>query len=470
MRLPSSPSTTRPIAGGVAFAVALTLFGATLAAPAPAAAARVTGEPTALVNVSVVSMDPSDTQRVRRRQTVLVRDGRIVEVGPSSQIEVPDDATVVARGRKFFVVPGLADTHVHHSSVPRLPEEVSPEDLYALYLANGVTTLFDLSGFPGIFKWRRDIERGRVVGPALFFTGPIIDEVFYPGVAALEADMRRWARQGYAYMKSHTITTPAFFERLHEIARELGIPVVGHALRPGFPIQDTLAEGPLMIAHVEEIYSTSVTSLPTAIAELEEPVRDVAASRAWVNTTLTIYETVANTVDDAAFAALLARPEMRYVPPSVRSFWEFNNRFRVPNFGTRAGWLQALAAQQFIVSELRRLDSLDRLLAGTDAFGVPNIVPGFSLHDELALLVGSGLTPWEAIATATYNAAAFFETLDEVGTVTAGRRADLLVVRKNPLRRIGRLRSPVGVMVNGLWLPAAELQERLDEIAARWAE
>lgn len=97
-------------------------------------------------------------------------------------------------------------------------------------------------------------------------------------------------------------------------------------------------------------------------------------------------------------------------------------------------------------------------------------MPGFSVHDELRLLVEAGLTPRQAIQTGTSNAAMFFDAIDEVGTVEVGKRADLLVAKKNPLKKVGTLRDPAGVMVNGVWLPEAELERRLQELAARWED
>ena len=108
-------------------------------------------------------------------------------------------------------------------------------------------------------------------------------------------------------------------------------------------------------------------------------------------------------------------------------------------------------------------------VVGTDT-GVDMILPGFSLHDELRLLVEAGLTPFEAILTGTYNPAVFFGTIDELGTVEEGKRADLMVAKKNPLKKIGRLQDLAGVMVNGVWLSEAELDERLEALAARWEE
>ncbi len=434
------------------------------------AEARQTGGTTAFVNVRVISMNPDERSKIKKKQTVIVEDGRIVEIGPVRDVTVPDGAEVIEGRNKLYLLPGLVDMHVHNHDVPLLPEEIAPEDVYSLYLANGITTMFDLGGFDQIFRWKRDIERGRVVGPSLYFTSPLIGEENYTSTAQLESDVRGWVAQGFEYIKSHAVRTPEFFDAIYDLADELNVPVVTHALRPGYPLADTLERQPRMIAHIEEILSTSVTEVADFEGQLEGPIQEVANSRIWVNTTVNTYEVVANTVNDDTFAALLSRPEMAYLPPTVRALWESQNNYRRPEFGgDRDFWLSALDVKLYIARRLAELGALDRMLLGSDAT-TDGVIPGFSIHDELRLLKKAGLSSWEAILTGTYNPAVFFDQIDEVGTVETGKRADLLVVKKNPLKKLKRLETPVGVMLNGVWLPADELQSRLDELAERWAD
>lgn len=451
---------------------ASTLVLAVLLAPAASVAGpkRQTGGTVALVNVRIVSMDPDDRKTVRKKQTVIVEDGLITKIGKAKKVEVPEGAEVINGRNKLYVLPGLADMHAHSHGIPQIPEGIDPSEIWNVYFANGITTIFDVAGFKEEFKWRKDIRRGKLVGPSLYFSTPTIDEEDYASTAEVEAQIRNWVDQGYEYIKCHTTLTEPFFAHIHELARELNVPVVTHALRPGFPIQNTLAQDPLMIAHIEEILSTSVDSPIGFEDQLETPLRDVANSRVWVTGTVNTYEIIANIRDSATFADLLNRPEMRYLPASVLQSWEFDNRYLQPDFGgSRDFWLAQLDVKLYIARRLVELGALDRLLLGTDT-GVDMIVPGFSLHDELRLLVKAGLSPWEAILTGTYNPAVFFGTLDEVGTVEEGKRADLLIAKKNPLKRIGRLADPAGVLVNGVWLSEAELDARLDALAARWVE
>jgi imidazolonepropionase-like amidohydrolase len=113
-------------------------------------------------------------------------------------------------------------------------------------------------------------------------------------------------------------------------------------------------------------------------------------------------------------------------------------------------------------------DAGARLLLGTDT-GNPYVLPGFSVHEELALLVQAGLTPYEALRAGTRDAAEFIGRLDEFGTVEPGKRADLLLLEANPLEDVANARRRSGVMVRGRWLPEEELRAMLEEVAASYA-
>jgi len=102
--------------------------------------------------------------------------------------------------------------------------------------------------------------------------------------------------------------------------------------------------------------------------------------------------------------------------------------------------------------------------------GVPYVVPGFSIHEELQRFVDSGLTPYEAIKTGTYNAAKFMKKLDQFGTVEKGKEADLILIRGNPLEDIANIKNPWGVMAKGRWYPQPVLEKILKDVEKEVAE
>jgi imidazolonepropionase-like amidohydrolase len=421
----------------------------------------------AFVNVNVVSMDPAD-KTIQKRMTVVVEDGVITAIGPARRTEVPAGAEVV-NGKGKYLVPGLNDMHFHIRGIRGLPEDFEPADVYTILLAYGVTGIFDPWGFKEAFAWQRDVDRGKVEGPRFRFSSPGIDEEDYPNPDAIAADIRKWAKKGYQWIKSHDLNTEEAFERVFAAAASAGVPVIGHALRPGFPITTTLAQMPLMIAHIEEILATTPHTPENYREEFAGPTMAVAAARTWVTTTTDTYEVIAATVDDALFAQLPTSPGMEYLPPSVAAGWTTQNPYREPTFPQdRDYWLYELSVKQNIVKQLKANGHADRLLLGTDSGGPAFVIPGESVHDEMRLLKQAGLTTLEVIQTATVNPAVFFAEADIAGTVSVGKRADLILVKKNPTKKIGNLRKLAGTMVRGEWLSEATLQERLAELEQRW--
>ena len=439
-----------------------------VAAPGGAREQSRAAEAIAFVNVNLVSME-ADAPRVQKRMTVVVQDGVITAVGPTKRTEVPAEAQIID-GKRKYLLPGLNDMHFHIRGIRDLPEDLAPADVYTMLLAHGVTGIFDPWGFPEAFKWQRDLEKGKVAGPRFRFSSPGIDEDDYASPDAIAADVRKFAKQGYEWIKSHNLTTEAALDGLFSAAADAGLPVIGHALRPGFPITATLERMPLMIAHVEEILSTTAHTRENYVAQFTAPLAAVAESRTWVTTTTVTYEVIAATVDDDLFAELPNSPGMEYLPPSVAVAWTTQNQYRDPDFlQDRGHWLYELGVKQHIVKQLKANGHVDRLLLGTDSGGPPFVVPGVSVHDELRLLTkGGGLTALEAIQAATWNPAVFFEEGDVAGTVAVGKRADLILVKKNPTKKVKNLEKLAGTMARGVWFSETTLQERLDELKERW--
>jgi hypothetical protein len=187
------------------------------------------------------------------------------------------------------------------------------------------------------------------------------------------------------------------------------------------------------------------------------------AASVWVEPTLVLYDPMRWTSEQRELA--LNERAFKAMPPSVRQRWQhMETKDLVPP------WQRIVFRNQpeFTRKLTRALyEAGVPLMVGTDAPGVPLEPPGAFAHRELKLLLESGLSPYEALRAATTNAAAFLHRENEFGTVTVGKRADLLLVRDNPLQDVGTAREPVGVMVRGDWLPEKEIQRMLDAIADR---
>ncbi len=208
----------------------------------------------AFVNVNVI---PMTREVVLANQTVVINDGRIAALGPFESTAIPDNAMKID-GRSRYLLPGLADLHIHLRS---------PDELLS-YLAHGVTTVLHLSGAmsgaPDLLRYRVQIARGEMLGPTLYLSGPNVDgdPPIWRGVSVAVTtpdDARRVVteqkRAGYDVIKVYNLLSPEAFTALAEAAKQNGIAVVGHVPR-AVGIESALKAGQAMIAHSEEYFFT----------------------------------------------------------------------------------------------------------------------------------------------------------------------------------------------------------------------
>lgn len=450
--------------------VACTHGRASIAARADPAATPSSAGVVAFVGANVV---PMDRERVLEGHTVVVRDGRIVDVGPDAEARIPEGARrIESRGK--YLMPGLAEMHGH---VPGTDRAQYLEDVLFLYVSNGVTTVRNMAGHAGHPALRERLANGELLGPTLFTASPWLggEDVATPEGA--ERRVRRYRQAGYDLLKIGDMPPPAY-ARMAEVAHQLRLPFGGH-VPESVGLVGALDAKQQSIDHFDRYVEFLAERAPavsereagffgSGVVDLADRKRiDAAVQRTldagtWNVPTLSLVEHLAS---DEPGEAMARWPEMRYLPAEVVDGWvrskrEFNAR---PDF-------QPEAAKELV--ELRR-ELLRRLhvagapiVLGSDAPQFFN-VPGFSIHHELRMMVAAGLTPYEVLATGTRNAAEYFDTPDAFGTVAPGRRADLILLEANPLEDIGNVRRRAGVMVAGRWLQETDIQQRLSEIERR---
>jgi hypothetical protein len=188
---------------------------------------------------------------------------------------------------------------------------------------------------------------------------------------------------------------------------------------------------------------------------IDQVARNLRDAGIMVQTTLVVDDRVARGPDSSKL--IQQDPAFAYLTPETRRRWR-----RLPPRPTVPSQITAVTRK--LTAALHEKGVL--LVAGSDAMGRPFIPPGSSLHRELQILTDNGLTPYEAVRTATVNAATFLGKQREFGTIAPGMRADLLLVDGNPLHDLNRLKQPLGVMVRGRWLTRTQLQELLTELAS----
>lgn len=428
----------------------------------------------AFVNVNVV---PMDSERVLAGQTVLVRGETVVEVGPASKVKVPAGALRVD-GRGKYLMPGLAEMHGHLPH-PSTPAPVA-DSILLLFVANGVTTVRGMFGFPNHVQLRERAARNELLSPTLYVAGPALSGQSVQSASAADALVREHKQAGYDLLKVHEGLSREAYDRIVATANELKIPFGGH-----------VAEG-VGLLHAIKSKQSSVEHMDGYLEALEaddSPIRDAdpqtraqkllqhlderklpalaAATRdagIWVTPTQALWQTF---FSSESTESLKQRPELKYVPPQMVAGWVKQRA----NMQQQGGPPPADAARIIQLRDriLKALaDANAPLLLGSDA---PQLfsVPGFSLHREMQAMAKAGLTPYQILASGTLNPARYWNAENEFGTVQAGRRADLILLDADPLKDISNVARRSGVMLRGRWLPEAELRRMLDALAAQYA-
>jgi hypothetical protein len=413
---------------------------------------------TAFVNVDVI---PMDTERVLPHQTVLVEGGWLTALGPASKVSVPKDAVRID-GRNHYLLPGLGDCHTHATMEGDSTE--SERKLFR-WLADGVTTIRnadygrDVNGLVEQFKARA--AAGELWSPRIYVAGGWGPAHYYNyrstslnaknSVPAVRLDsiapyLAAYRAAGYDFLKVRNELRRDIVDSLLAAARRLKLPVVGHV--PHHTITEALAPGAYTsIEHLDGYIAYLLRGDPSA------PINRTNAG-------------LASQGDPAALAYQRRQLDLSKIPGIAGA----TKRAGVWNCPTQSIHEAeesasstdgiALTAQLEARRQLLRAlqDSGAGLLLGTDAslFSSPA-----TIHKELQALVRAGLTPYEALLTGTRNMARYFGTLDSTGTVAVGKRADLVLLRGNPLQDIRHTAAPAGVMLGGRWLSRAAIDQRL---------
>ena len=449
-----------------------------------------TTDTVALAGVHVIDVESGG---VRRNQTIVVSaaTGRIVEIAAGAVPKVQPSRTVDATGR--FVIPGLWDMHVHTLQANR-------ENYLPKYIANGVTGVRDmgtqLSNLALADAWRRETGERKRMGPRIYASGPALGTPRRE--RALPVGSSAEARAAVVTLKSHgadfvkvysLLSRPAFLSVVDE-AKKQGLDVVGHV-----PVWVTAAEasdaGQKSMEHLYGILESCSTRESELRQEVERAAANPDTGEAWGAVVRTFDRLYGAQARDQSYSnekcrALFARfvrnrtwhcptlvlrrafalrddavftndPRMESLPPSDIEAWR-NPQADPRHRGLTADELRDRRTRFAKESELT--GAMHRagvgILAGTD-LGNPYLYPGSSLHDELVLLVGAGLSALDALRTATLNPARFLALSDRFGTVVQGKVADLVVLDGNPLDDIANTQRIFGVVANGRYLGRTEL-------------
>lgn len=390
---------------------------------------------------------------------ILIKDGAIKAVARVNEIKVPRGAERINLLGKT-IIPGLidADVMVERWALPR-------------YVAWGVTTVRDVhSPADSGFTMKKDVDLGSIIGPRVYTAGAAIDGLAatLPGAAAVSGDeearheVDQRAVAGADFVMVYTKITPELLRAVIDEASTLRLRV---AARVGK--LDALSAAHAGVASLEDLSGVVASAMDPApflrandlffpgltleeaswggldSATVQRTARTLAATHVAIVPTLVAHDTYAR-FDDPALATRLGMADVPAGAATVRDAagWLQRSGWRTPQF---TAFRRGRERQNQFVREYRDAGGL--VAAGTGAPG-PLLVPGASLHEELALLVAAGYTPTEALTAATRHAAQVLDA-DSLGLVAPGKAADLVVLNRNPVDDISATRDIAWVMLRG---------------------
>jgi imidazolonepropionase-like amidohydrolase len=358
-----------------------------------------------------------------------------------------------------------------------------------LFIANGVTGVRDMGGdLPALLGWRKQIAAGKIVGPRMVVSGPMLDALLPDGKlrfpssiavttpASAVAAVDSLKAQGVDFIKVQSVISHDAYLAAAAEAHKVGLPIVGH-VPDKVRLAEVIAAGQKSVEHLMGIFEGCSTQEEKFIAgqgdlqlllntqdrqRCDALIRQLAQSQTWHVPTLA-WQRGGTFLDQRD---LKHDPLDKYVPAYWREVtWKRFTDEMMP--GVLHDPLEL--RQKYFASNLQMVGALHRagvpFLAGTDAAPGVYIMPGFSLHDELANFVEAGFSPMESLQTATSGPARFLGVEKDYGAVEAGKVADLVLLRANPLDDIHNTRNIIAVIANGRLYDRIALDRMLKEVA-----
>jgi hypothetical protein len=454
----------------------LLLWSTTLPAQesAPSVAAP---RPLAITGAAVADVEAG---RVLRDRTVVVRGGRIVAVGPRGSTRVPVGARVVD-GRGRYLLPGLWDMHVH-------TPEPGATAMLPVYVGYGVTGVRDMGAdLIALRALRERIVRGETIGPRIVMAGPILDG---PIGRPMPPAHRRWrievteparARRlvdslvaaGADFIKVHERLSASVHQAIADQARRRRVGFAGHvptsigaaaAALAGQRTIEHLVNVPFACADGEREELRPVNGFEALFGGCasDDPValmRVFVERGTWHTPTLVVQQRVA-----LGSAVSRGDPGLRHVPLSVRELLRDVGPFDLPAPQGRARERFARLFQKRVAQTGQMHAAGVRLLVGTDA---PGVAPGWSVHEEMRLLVRAGLRPIDALRAATIEPARMLAATDSLGSIAPGKLADIVVLDADPLEDIRNTARVRAVVAGGRFYDRAALDAILRRSTVR---
>jgi imidazolonepropionase-like amidohydrolase len=439
----------------------------------------------ALIAITHVTVINPGKSSIQSDASVLIRGDTIAEVSDSAHFQMPKEARILD-GRSQYLIPGLWDMHVHTAFGDWFPG--GRDVILPLFIANGVTGVRDMGGdLPILLQWRKQISAGEILGPRMVVSGPMLDadlpngKLRFPSSIAVSnpaeavAAVDSLKAQGADFIKVQSVISHDSYLAAAAEAHKQGLPIVGH-VPDKVRIAETVAAGQKSIEHLMGIFEGCSSKESAFIAgkgnlemllstqrkkKCNAAITLLARNQVWQVPTLA-WQRGGTFLDQVDWQH---QPLDKYVPAYWRDVtWQRFKEEMMPDLRKDTLALR----EEYFDDNLKMVGAMHRagvpFLAGTDTAAGIYIMPGFSLHDELADFVEAGFTPMEALATATSNPAKFLGLENTFGSIGPGKIADLVLLTANPMDNIHNTRKIRAVIVKGRLFDRAELDGILAQV------
>jgi len=445
-------------------------------------------------HVTVVDVERAQTAA---GQAVVLKGGDIVAVGTDASVAKDWRAQQIVEGKGRYLIPGLWDMHVHFGGGADLIEE--NKALFPLYVANGITTIRDCSGdlADQVLAWRGEIVAGSLFGPRLLTSGAKIEGIapVWKGTievgneADVDAALARLSdrdKVDFVKITDNTLKPELFLYALRQ-AKALGIRTSGH-IPMALTVDQAVDAGISSIEHLDYAYNAGSKDEAAIAADFAAGRIDRAEANRRLDagfdrdTAMAAYRrfaakgvSVTPTLNGSRILAWLDRDDhskdegLAYIGPKLRKTYDW----RIERAAKADA--AAIAARHKQIEDVGTIlpmlaEAGVPIMAGTDAGFLNSFnYPGFGLHDEIELFVDKGLTPAQALASATRAGPAWFGWLDRYGAIKPGMAADLVLLTKNPLEDIAATRAIDAVVMRGQVYDRAALDTMLADTRAKVA-
>ncbi len=439
----------------------------------------------AITNVTIIDVKGGP---VKTEMTVLITNNRISKIDRTDKISLAVEVPQIDGSGKYLI-PGLWDMHVHWYDENYLP----------VFIANGVLGIRQMWGVPEHFDWRKRRKTGELLSPRMIIPSPIIDgpNPIWPGSISVgnESEAREIVRKleesGVDFLKVYSLLPKEVYFAIADESKKLGIPFAGHIPEMVTAIEASNA-GQKSVEHFlgvldacssrESVYREQIReafsrqmpfdSVIDIVRKQKKIYLDTydekkaqalfqtfAKNNTWQCPTMVVNKSMAF-LDDETFTK---DPRLKYMPDDIKSGWDSLKDFRLKTRKVEEWQFGKKMFQKQLDIIKPMYENGVKFIAGTDVLN-PFCFPGFSLHDELGYFVQAGLSPLEALQTATINAAIFNNALDSMGTVEQGKIADLILLDANPLEDIQNTKRIRAVIFDGKLFDIADLQKMLHDI------